>query len=222
MSLYRVSKRKDFSPSLTNKCIILDLDETLVHTFDNFSDLEGLRPFSDPEMLDLRRRMYTFSLGSYKQAPTMWGVIRPHTDEFLEFCFSYFDKVCVWSAGLPEYVTKIVNILFDRQPHCVHSRNHCSYAVDGNIIKPITEMSKNMEWQKELRLDNTFFVDDRETAFIKNPYNGIVIPPYEPPASIDGFLSDDPTLPQLMDWFLLPDVIRSKDVRFLEKDYIFY
>ncbi len=223
MSLYRISKKEPLRKPLTDKCIILDLDETLVHSSEDYLALMALQPFKDPSMLDLRARMYNLSLAGYDKPPTIWGVTRPYTEEFLLFCFGYFSKVCVWSAGSPEYVRSIVEHIFPAgyKPHAVYTKNHCHYTQDNVLFKPIERMINDEGWQKSLRFDNTLFVDDRDLAFIKNPDNGIVIPPYEPNGDYESYVEDDQTLLALMNWLMQPEVIRSSDVRLLDKTRIF-
>jgi hypothetical protein len=82
-------------------------------------------------------------------------------------------------------------------------------------------MAHDEGWEKILRLDNTFFVDDRPQVFFKNPDNGILIPPYEPSGSYYNYIQDDPTLPELMEWLMKPEVLQAKDVRLLDKSRIF-
>ena len=73
-----------------------------------------------------------------------------------------------------------------------------------------------------MNASNTFVIDDRQSTFAKvNPNNGILIPGYAPPDTIDGIKTDDPTLRQLMMWFSRDDVKNSKDVRLLDKSRIF-
>jgi TFIIF-interacting CTD phosphatase-like protein len=222
-NIYRLSKKEPIGKPITQKCIILDLDETLVHSSENFEKILRLKPFDDPAMFDLRNRLYDLCLSGYSGKPNIWGITRPHLEEFIMFCFGYFQKVCVWSAGTPEYVKKIVEYIFPPgyQPHVVYTRIDCSYAQNGKIFKPISKMLPHKECEGVMKLENTLFVDDQDHAFIKNPYNGIVIPPYDPDVSYHGLIHEDRCLLDLMDWLMRPEVIASKDVRYLEKDYIF-
>lgn len=224
MPLYRINKKEPSSKPLTQRCIILDLDETLVHSCEDIGKLSTFGLFRNPGMLDLRRRLYYISMGNYTKTPTIWGVVRPYTENFIQFCFEYFAKVCVWSAGLPEYVDRVVDLIFPSgyKPHLVYNRNHCHYDTSGEIFKPIEKMAKALSGEKEgVKLENTFFLDDRPQAFLKNPQNGIIIPPYEPEEDINTFLQEDDHLVRLMQWLSKPEVIAAKDVRLLDKSRIF-
>ena len=145
----------------------------------------------------------------------MWGVKRPHLDTFLVFCFSYFKNVCVWSAGQKEYVYAMVNYFARdiRQPHITFNYDHCTH--NGNILeKPLSEIIKR---SSTMNITNTFALDDRRTTFeSKNPDNGILIPVYSPPVTIEGLQMEDDSLLQLIYWFLQPEVVHSKDIRTLD------
>src|SRR5437763_151797 len=87
----------------TNLIVILDIDESLAHTFtdtimDELKIPHGLQAYMLNILMDRNNG------GS----ATMWGVKRPYLDTFLNFCFSYFKLLIVWSAGTYEYVHTIV------------------------------------------------------------------------------------------------------------------
>ena len=219
--------------TLTNKCIVLDLDETLVHTSDkNLTELRSLRIMSNPETIDLRNRVYELNLddaASLKRGQgiktELWGIIRPHVKEFLIFCFSYFKVVAVWSAGKKKYVEAIVDFLFRdiKRPHIIYHRGHCHERSANQHTKPLEKMIKSEPGlNKYMSLENTFIIDDRESVFInENPGNGIQIPAYNPAFNVISLRSDDIALKQLATWLLRPEVMNSSDVRTLSKKNIF-
>ncbi len=220
--------------SLTNKCIVLDLDETLVHSNENMEQLKELEIMTDPNLIDLRRRTYQITLDDvvYKKGEgvktIIWGILRPHVKEFLVSCFAYFKVVIVWSAGKRKYVDAIVDFLFKdiRRPHVVYTYDQCERTSNNLIVKPLTKMIQNVPGlSKYMRLDNSFIIDDRNTVYAgyigDNPDNGIQIPPYSPAFNIHSLRSDDIALKQLMTWMLRPDVMNSTDVRDLYKSDVF-
>lgn len=216
--------------SQTEKCIVLDLDETLVHTSDDFKVLKRLGIYERPEFLDLRKRVYTLSLDDVVSKNgqgvrnNLWGITRPHYKEFLIACFSYFKIVAVWSAGQRKYVDAIVDYLFKDlpRPHVVYSYNECAQGEDRYLIKPLKNMINQVPGlSKYMSLKNTFVIDDRDYTFSDNPNNGILIPGYQPRFVPDTMRSDDIALAQLMKWFRKPEVMKSKDVRLLDKSQIF-
>ena len=220
--------------ALTNKCIVLDLDETLVHSNENMEQLQNLGILTNPDLIDLRRRTYQISMDDvvYKKGEgvktNMWGIVRPHVKEFLVSCFSYFKVVIVWSAGKRKYVDAIVDFLFKdiKRPHIVYSYDECERTSNNLIVKPLTKMIENESGlDKYMSLENSFIIDDRKTVYDgyigDNPDNGIQIPAYKPAFNIHSLRSDDIALKQLMTWFLRPDVMNSKDVRELDKNEVF-
>lgn len=226
--------------ALTNKCIVLDLDETLVHTNVKDVDMQQLKELgimSDPNLLDLRRRTYQITMDDvvYKRGEgvktTMWGIVRPHVKEFLISCFSYFKVVIVWSAGKRKYVDAIVDFLFKdiKRPHVVYSYDECERTSNNLIVKPFNKMIENEPGLKKyMSLDNSFMIDDRETVYAgyggnygDNPDNGIQIPAYKPAFNVHSLRSDDIALKQLMTWFLKPEVMNSSNVRELDKSDVF-
>lgn len=233
-SLYKSASDKIPFKALTDKCIVLDLDETLVHSNEKIDDLERLKIMEDPSLLDLRRRTYQITMDDvvYKRGTgvktVMWGITRPHVKQFLINCFSYFKVVAVWSAGKRKYVDAIVDFLFKdiKRPHVVYSYDECERTPNGLLVKPLRKMIQNEPGlDKFMSLKNTFIIDDRNTVYQgfenDNPNNGIQIPPYKPAFNFPAMRSDDIRLKQLMNWFLSPEVMSSKDVRDLDKTTIF-
>lgn len=80
------------NPSLYNKLIILDLDETLLH-----SSEVGLA--REPDVL----------IGHYLT------YIRPFTSEFIQFCFLNFSHVAVWTSASTDYANAACAFLFGSQ-----------------------------------------------------------------------------------------------------------
>lgn len=221
--------------SMTNHCIMLDLDATLISTQDQDGDLSLLRRLNilnDPILLALRKRTYLRSVddvlvekGSGDRYD-FWGVTRPHLKEFLVFCFSYFKIVAVWSAGQRAYVESIVDEIFKdiRPPHIVFTFDDLKISNDGDLLeKPIEKMiSHDKVMQRYMSLTNTFAIDDRYSTFAGvNKDNGVLIPGYEPAPSINGLSTDDVALLQLKYWLLQPEVMESDDIRNLNKTGIF-
>ncbi|MEM2987273.1 MAG: HAD family hydrolase [Nitrososphaerota archaeon] len=213
----------DILPALTDKCIILDIDHTLVCSHDDKKILEDFGIFTDPNLYYIRDRFYFLSFSERKKV-SFWGITRPFLKEFLVFCFSYFKIVSIWSAGKKDYVHSIVRHIFKDlpQPHVVFTYDDVEFTLDGKILKPIIKMAQsNPVLEYHMRLDNTFCVDDNPMTFLLNKDNGILIPPYNPPLNIKAISRDDPSLIQLKYWLLQPTVMNSTDVRELDKTEIF-
>lgn len=216
---------RSLSSSQTNKAIVLDLDETLVHSFTDIKRYHelGLNKLSGltPRTYSMHMRDVVTPRGQGTITP-MWGIIRPHVKEFILFCFSYFKVVIVWSAGKYGYVHDIVKILFVDmpQPHAILTRDDCT-KLDGNYDKNLNKLFNCQDLGKYVRPTNTLIIDDRLVSFSTCPNNGVLIPPYSPKPRISNMKSDDITLLQLRAWFLQDAVKESGDVRYLTKKSIF-
>lgn len=141
--IFNLERRNIRTDTLTDKCIVLDLDSTLINTVENDDDGTNFLSRSNingsnvtAAMLDLRNRIYKFDLididkrgEGVKQA--FWGVFRPglknepiSDDNFVDFCFKYFKYVIVYSAGVKSYVQEVVKKIFNdeyQKPHAIFS-----------------------------------------------------------------------------------------------------
>lgn len=218
---------------LTDKCLVLDLDETLVHSHgsDNIDYLKELNIFADPQYLDVRDRIYKITMDDVVDKKgagvktEMWGILRPHVKEFLEECFKYFKIVIIWSAGRKHYVNAICDFLFKdiKRPLIIWDWDDIEKLPNGTLIKPLNKLIQKVPGlSKHMSLENSFIVDDRTSVFQEpNPYNGIEIPPYKPDFTPNSYRKEDNYLLQLMKWFHTPEVINCTDVRTLDKTKIF-
>ncbi len=230
MSLYQNDSDQISSIPWTNHNIILDIDETLVHSENDMNKLVTLNIFNNPKYLDLRQRIYILTLDdvlSKRGTGTknkMWGTTRPHLKEFLIFCFSYFKIVSIWSAGKERYVNSVVDNIFKhiRDPHVVYTWNECFVNDNGLITKPIQTMINNVpDLNDYMSINNTLVIDDRPSTFYYNNRNGITIPRYHPSLTIEGLRQEDNALLKLMNWLKQPEVIFATNLLPLDKSNIF-
>ena len=217
--------------TITNKVIILDLDETLVHTSDNMDILKKLGILTNPKLMALRSRIGTVhiddvlsSRGSGTKS-NLWYIKRPYSREFIIFCFAYFRAVLVWSAGVSKYVKAIVKEEFKniKPPLVIYTRDQCiADPVDGDLYKPLSKLLSEVPGlSKYANIKNTLILDDKAATFRETPDNGVLIPRYSPPFTVSGIMEQDIALLQFREWLLKPDVISSDDVRTLDKSLIF-
>ena len=213
----------------TNQCIVLDLDETLVHASDDMVRFHRLKIATDPQLMDIRDRSYAISLDDVIERrgtgtkTQLWAITRPYLKEFLIFCFNHFKIVAVWSAGRYKYVHATVEAIFKdiAMPHIIYTWDDCDKSGKG-IFKPLEQMIANEPGMDQyMSLTNTFAIDDRPSTYSKNPYNGIRIPEYKPHFTVEGMRIKDNALLQLMNWFKQPYMMTSTDVRTLDKTNIF-
>ncbi len=211
--------------SLTSQVIVLDVDETLVHTMESMNKYSDMKIFTDRKSLPYRGRIYKFQLedfidvGSGKR-DSYWGITRPHLKDFLIFCFNHFKFVIIWSAGKRTYVENIVDFMFNglQRPHLIFAYENCTI-VDGERTKPLSELTKI--FGNELNLSNTWILDDKIENFIANRKNGILIPEYIPKETHSDLVRDDQTFAILMKWFRKKEVAECTDIRDLDTSKIF-
>lgn len=212
---------------LTNKTIMLDLDSTLIYTSDNFDNYSKLELYSNPKNSALRDRIYKFDVIDVVDKPgtgvrsSMWGILRPHVYEFLDFCFDYFSNVIVWSAGQLRYVHAICDVLFidpKKQPTLIWTYEDCEKC-DNYLYKPLIKISD--QFNPTITLDKIYALDDNEITFSKNKDNALHIPAYEPELTPEGINMEDPTLANITKWLMLPEVLAVNDVRDIGKDDCF-
>jgi len=228
-AIYHVDADDIPSTSITDKCIVLDLDQTLIATQESIESLKELNILSDPNLISLRRRVYYVTIEDLEKPGIgtkydFWGITRPHVQEFLIFCFSYFKIVSVWSAGKRPYVEAIVDYIFKDlpQPHVIFTHDDVKIGPKGHILKPLNKMiESNPVLRRNMSLQNTFAIDDNSMTFFNNHNNGILIPAYDPSLSINALARDDHALLQLKYWLLQPDVVNSHDITTLDKTHIF-
>jgi hypothetical protein len=208
--------------SLSPHAIVLDIDETLVHTDTDINRAIELDIFSDPV---LRSRAYFTDLTDVAcskgegQKSLMWGVTRPRIKEFIDFCFSYFRVVGIWSAGKKDYVTSMVEILFrdSQPPHFVYTYDDLYFTESGDYFKPLDKLFKETTIGNYVLPGNVFMIDDRRDVCSYNIDNAIIVPEYAP-ESLEEIKQTDDTFPVLISWFLDPRVKHCKDIRTLDKD----
>ena len=213
--------------SMTDKCIVLDIDSTLVHTQDDDEELTKLQELKimDPKNLQLRKRIYYLKLDDDEKKGDgisfpFWGVTRPHLTQFLIFCFSYFKVVAVWSAGKYDYVHKVVEHIFKgiQMPHIILTYDDCDF-IDDYTYKPLDRIFAKMN--NYMNYKNTYALDDTESTFSRNEENGVLIPKYEPQETSSSMLTDDICLEQFKYWLLIEENMKSNDVRKIDKSKIF-
>lgn len=198
---------------MTEKTLVLDIDECCIHTYAE----EGV---DDPEIMlphnvGLRSRFFEIEFSGVEP---LWGVKRPYLDQFLAFAGRYFKLIVVWSAGEKEYVLAIVKELFrdHRQPDLILTRDDCIGDM-RSYHKPLYVLKKRMP---DLDLRQVLALDDRESNFKDNPDNGLTIPPFSPcPQS--GFEEKDHYLSHVIDWLMIPTVRNCKDMTKLDKRRVF-
>lgn len=205
------------------KDIILDMDETLLHTFshldsDDIVDLINARE-------EITDRVYTCHVPDLDMRPgsginrLVTGIVRPGFEDFMRFCYENFTKVIIWSAGTNNYVNRVIEEACAEVglPDLILTRENCVRTLNG-YEKPIAVLQDTFP-KLGVSLRTTLIVDDRETSFISNLDNGVLITPFLPePGENEKMLAFryDDVLMHLQEW-LEREILPCSDVRDVEK-----
>ncbi len=210
---------------ITEMCIVLDVDETLVHTFESLHDLLHI-DVSNTYYKKIKRRSYNFVYRTYSENVAnpsfnrLVGIKRPFLDEFITFCFNYFKYVIVWSAGEDSYVRSICRQIFkDRKPYAILTRNKCA---GDKYNKPLSILFNDPLFRNSITERNTIIVDDKYESVSSNINNAIIIPPYIPTINdlVDGN-DDDVYLLNLITWLQNYKVLTNTDITHISKSSVF-
>ena len=212
------------------KNIVLDIDATLVHTHGDMDDFKMLNVYGNEEQLEMRKKVYNMRIIDVSDVPgegevtDLAGIYRPYLREFLEFGFSYFDNIVIWSAGKKKYVEKMCEYMFPlkKQPILIFNYDDCEGDENNLIIKPLEKIYNHPDCKGKLFPENTFVLDDRSETYSMNKRNGIQIPEFESDMSVEDICNHpDVEFLKLMSWLSTKEVRESDDVRKLNKKNIF-
>ena len=122
--------------NLTKKTLLLDLDETLVHS--------SFMPFDKSDIIlkvEFDEMMYNIHV-----------LVRPDVNEFLTEVSKYFELV-IFTASLSNYASPLLDII-DPQKLCSFRlyREHCTY-VNGLYVKDLKRIGRDMK--SLILLDNS-------------------------------------------------------------------
>src|SRR5579885_469627 len=211
-NIQNIKPQNNLKPK-NGKRLVLDLDETVVHTFapkDNFMD------FVNDLTEDQRKRLYVLE---FPGGETLFGYIRPGVENLLKVAFEEFESVGVWSAGTEFYVHEIVKLIFrGEKPLFVMTRNDCNELKINKKempcrYKPLENIYKKHPTHNE---SNTLIIDDRKDICKLNCLNNIQIPEFNLTSSNCTTLLNDNSLDILAKWFQTDDFRNTNDVRTLK------
>lgn len=181
---------------MEKKNLVLDLDETLVHSFcDTEEERKSNIDSEHTAKVGKHIRYYEF----HDTNGRVWGMKRPYVTEFLKFCNDYFDNIGIWSAGTQNYVESIVKALGGDgsifTPAFILSRKQCDVH-KGDKKKPLWLIYQNYP---EFSSSNTLFIDDNYNYAEENLLNWIQIPLYDPVGD-EIFSESDTSLKTVEKW----------------------
>lgn len=179
--------------------VVLDIDETLAHTKESIAEFVENKLHTAEQFAEIRKRLYwlDFYSPNGELESRLWGIKRPHLDIFLRYCFNNVDCVIVWSAGTKRYVDRMVKVLFTDaghpEPHYVFSREDCYTMEDDDLVKPLKLLTV-LEPTIPVDPNNMIIIDNKESNFIFNTSNALLIDDYNPNGNISELLEDDKNL----------------------------
>ena len=155
ISINENTRKKDFikinSQTVNKKTLVLDLDETLVHS--------SMTPF--PKGSDL-----TIEINVAGNKYNVYVLKRPFLEEFLKE-MSYLYEILVFTASLAEYAEPLLEIL-DKNKIIKYklNRNHCLF-YQGTYIKDLKVINRNIK--------DLIIIDNNPASYVLNQENGIPI-----------------------------------------------
>jgi hypothetical protein len=228
------------------RALVLDIDETLVHTRAQYSDeiqeIINLGIFKS-EHYPLQMRLYRMALYDTVERPgtgvltEMWGFTRPHLRESILLWRKYFDYIIVWSAGKARYVYGVCSYIFGDLPKPDLIISDADFTDDDYMQDPdddrgrsvsVKNIMKFLEQRPDLKSKlpgltaaGILCLDDRWSTFLMNPDNGVLIPKYQPECTFESLEAPDNSLQQFNTWLQRPEVVACRDYRTLDKTHIF-
>ena len=154
------------------KILVLDIDETLVHTIWCESP-SHVKKYTNMCNKYPSRIFRPFHDGNY------FVIKRPGLDMFLQNVYKIFDYVAVWSAGTYDYVHTLCDYIFKHfpDPAFILTRNDCSINKNHKYYKDLDWIRVNVEWLPE----NIYLLllDDLNDNINANKYNSYKIKKFE-------------------------------------------
>lgn len=164
--------------------LVLDIDETLIHTYDFTKHMVGSMEKSDAE----RELASSVALVDYSM------LVRPHLKEFLTEVSELFEVV-YWTAGTASYCAAVLDAIerqvLDKEPSFYNylelakgRRGEQSTANANFYALSRTQTLESKQYMKYMpllgrHLKNVLMIDDNVRSFPLTPRNGIKVPSFE-------------------------------------------
>ena len=180
------SKKKYLLPEKNSnkKTLVLDLDETLVHSIGSVQ--------SDPE--DIPQSDFTIQVPQINSSHDVHVMVRPHVEEFLERMSKRYELV-IFTASISKYANPLLNIV-DKMGYVPFRlfREHCTL-INTAFVKDLSLLGRDFK--------DIIILDNNPTAYSLNHYNGFPIKSWFDDKNDDELLKICPILEFLS---YVPDV----------------
>ncbi|CDK25689.1 unnamed protein product [Kuraishia capsulata CBS 1993] len=132
------------------KCLVLDLDETLVHSSFKY----------------VRHSDFVIPVEIENQIHNVYVIKRPGVDEFLKMCGELFEVV-VFTASVSRYGDPLLDILDSHKS--IHHRlfRESCFNYQGNYIKNLSQMGRPLE--------DLIIIDNSPASYIFHPQHSVPI-----------------------------------------------
>lgn len=197
---------------------VLDLDNCLLHAREDVRRDRSRRVMRSDKIEERATTMVVSLSKQPGRTDDLYYVIkRPYLDLFISYISTHCKYVIVWSAGLKEYVHKIVDLLFrgHKKPNLILARDHLKYEDRAmrDYHKPLDVIKAKFPSYYDPKM--MLFLDDKMDNFRSNASNGVTIPAFESGHKGDRCLYD------MVQWLMSSEVKTATDVRDLDKTRIF-
>ena len=181
------NKKKFLLPEKTSnkKTLVLDLDETLVHSVGGMENGEGGEPQHD-FIIQIPQ--------SNNSSHDVHVMVRPHVEEFLQRMSKRFELV-IFTASISKYANPLLNIV-DKMGYVPFRlfREHCTL-INTAFVKDLNLLGRDAK--------DLIILDNNPTAYSLNHYNGFPIKSWFDDKNDDELLKICPILEFLS---YVPDV----------------
>ena len=181
------NKKKFLLPEKTSnkKTLVLDLDETLVHSVGGMENGEGGEPQHD-FIIQIPQ--------SNNSLHDVHVMVRPHVEEFLQRMSKRFELV-IFTASISKYANPLLNIV-DKMGYVPFRlfREHCTL-INTAFVKDLNLLGRDAK--------DIIILDNNPTAYSLNHYNGFPIKSWFDDKNDDELLKICPILEFLS---YVPDV----------------
>ena len=155
---------QDQYPSLKGrKTLVLDLDETLVHSYNRLSNPDAIFP------IELNGHVYDF-----------YVKVRPYAYELLEFVSKIYEVV-IFTASQQSYADPVIDFL-DKGRNIIHHRlyrDSCTQHL-GNYVKDLSQLNRQMK--------NIIIIDNSPHCYLFQPENALPVTSwYDDPSDTELF-----------------------------------
>ena len=141
--------------------LVLDLDETLIHTVFDFTTYADFTV-----SLPITRETAAFQTDFDKNYITAYVSIRPGAKHFLELLKQYYEIV-IWTASPKDYADPILEAMGIKDTVTrVLTKEDCRRTQD-NMYKDLDDLNRDVK--------RVVIVDDNELCYVKHPERGIKV-----------------------------------------------